>query len=161
MRALTAKARSRDHGRPVQFAASIASALGGYAAETVVFGEMSTGASNDLERARALARSMVTDYGASQLRVVTLGSGEHVLDRSRWRRVQALFRAHGSKIDEEVRRLVDELHAQAQAVIAEQRAELDRLARVPGTSGWSAQGITRNAGRSGRRNRSDTIRRSA
>src|SRR5262249_11675419 len=63
-----------------RFEASIAAALGGYAAETVVFGEMSTGASNDLDRATTLARAMVTEYGMSQLGVVAHGPGQTVSD---------------------------------------------------------------------------------
>src|SRR6266571_5259584 len=60
-----------------QFTASIASALGGHVAETLVFGEMSTGASNDLERATALARRMVTEFGMSErLGAMTLGSSD-------------------------------------------------------------------------------------
>src|SRR3989442_12581418 len=56
-------AEDRHYQTRSQFEASITSALGGYVAETVVFGGMSTGASNDLERASALARRRVTDYG--------------------------------------------------------------------------------------------------
>ena len=83
-----------------QFAASIASALAGHAAEMVVFGEMSTGASNDLERATALARQMVTRYGMSDLGVVALGADA--------------FDRHGAEsqhYSDHTARLIDELHA--------------------------------------------------
>ena len=106
-----------------QFEASIASALGGHAAETVVFGEMSTGAGDDLARATALARRMVTEFGMSErLGVVTLGRNameDH--DTSYSEQTAGL-------IDWEVRRLVDEAYARAQSVIVEQRAVLDRIA---------------------------------
>jgi cell division protease FtsH len=113
-----------------QFEASIASALGGHAAETLVFGEMSTGASNDLERATTLARRMVTEYGMSaRLGVVTLGSAT---ERAAYGDGESRgYSEHTARlIDEEVRRLVDEAYARARAVIVERRAVLDRLAHA-------------------------------
>src|SRR5262249_11198066 len=104
-----------------QFAASIASALGGHVAETLVFGEMSTGAANDLERATGLARQMVTRFGMSdRLGAMTLEteSGEG----------RAYSEQTAQLVDKEVRRLVDEAHARARAVITERRPALERLA---------------------------------
>jgi cell division protease FtsH len=112
-----------------QFEASMASALGGHAAETLVFGEMSTGASNDLERATALARRMVTEYGMSaRLGVVTLGALD---ERAGYGGGESRgYSEHTAQlIDREVRRLVDEAYARARQVIVEQRAVLDRVAR--------------------------------
>jgi cell division protease FtsH len=108
-----------------QFAASIASALGGHAAETVVFGEMSTGASNDLERATVLARRMVTEFGMSELLgVVALGS------RTDNGEPKAYSEQTAQAIDAEVRRLIDEAYARAREVIGEHRLVLDRLAQA-------------------------------
>ncbi len=108
-----------------QFAASIASALGGHVAETVVFGEMSTGASNDLERATALARRMVTEFGMSErLGVVALGSHGDAGGSKHYSEQTA------QAIDDEVRRLIDEAYAHARTVIVEHRIVLDRLARA-------------------------------
>ena len=117
-------AEDRHYQTRSQFEASIASALGGHVAETLVFGEMSTGAGNDLERATTLARRMVTEYGMSErLGVVTLGSPDVPGSESR------SYSEHSAhQIDREVRRLVDEAYARARSVIVEQRAVLDRLA---------------------------------
>jgi len=110
-----------------QFAASIASALAGHAAETVVFGEMSTGASNDLERATALARQMVTRYGMSDLGVVALGADAF----DRHGAESQHYSDHTARlIDEEVRRLVDGAYARAREVIGQQRDVLERLAEA-------------------------------
>jgi cell division protease FtsH len=113
-----------------QFEASIASALGGHAAETLVFGEMSTGASNDLERASGLARRMVTEFGMSdRLGVVTFGSG----DEPGWpsqRGTTGYSERTAQAIDDEVRRIIDEAYDRARRVIGEQRAVLDRLAQA-------------------------------
>jgi cell division protease FtsH len=113
-----------------QFEASIASALGGHVAETLVFGEMSTGASNDLERASELARRMVTEFGMSdRLGVVTFGSG----DEPGWpsqRGTIGYSEQTAQTIDDEVRRIIDEAYERARCVIVEQRAVLDRLAQA-------------------------------
>jgi cell division protease FtsH len=81
---------------------------------------MSNGASNDLERATALARRMVTVYGMSErLGAIALDSA----DESR------TYSEHtAQQIDAEVRRLVDEAYTCARGVIVERRAVLDRLA---------------------------------
>jgi cell division protease FtsH len=115
-----------------QFAASIASALGGHAAETVVFGEMSTGAASDLERATALARRMVTEYGMSErLGVVTLGArSEHAGSGAGSGDGNGYSEQTAQLIDEEVRRLIEEAYLRAQGVINKQRPVLDRLAHA-------------------------------
>ncbi len=62
------------------FLAELAVAMGGYAAEKIIFGEMTTGASNDLKQATAVARDMVTKYGMSEkIGPIDLGSGEEMV----------------------------------------------------------------------------------
>jgi cell division protease FtsH len=123
-------AEDRNYQTRSQFEASIASALGGHAAETLVFGEMSTGASNDLERATVLARRMVTRYGMSaRLGTVALGTAEEVAG-SGGGESRSYSEDTARLIDREVRRLVDEAYARARQVIMEQRAVLDRLAHA-------------------------------
>jgi cell division protease FtsH len=100
-----------------QFEAMLASALGGHAAEQVVFGEISTGAENDIEKATAIARKMVTRYGMSQrLGTVAFGDQEGYSSRT------------AEAIDAEVRRLIDEGYARAVQLITKHREVLDRLA---------------------------------
>jgi cell division protease FtsH len=122
-------AEDRHYQTRSQFQASIASALGGHAAETVVFGEMSTGAASDLEHATALARRMVTEYGMSErLGVATFGSK----DEQSW--LGANSRSHSEQtaqmIDAEVRSLIDTAYEHARRVIVEHRAVLDRVANA-------------------------------
>jgi cell division protease FtsH len=122
-------AEDRHYQTRSQFQASIASALGGHAAETIVFGEMSTGATSDLERATALARRMVTEYGMSErLGVATFGSND---DQS-W--LGANSRSYSEQtaqvIDAEVRSLIDNAYEHARRVIVEHRAVLDRVANA-------------------------------
>jgi len=95
-----------------------------------VFGEMRTGASNDLERASDLARRMVTEFGMSdRLGVVTFGSG----DEPGWgsqRGAISYSERTAQAIDDEVRRIIDEAYDRARRVIVEQRAVLDRLVQA-------------------------------
>jgi cell division protease FtsH len=90
---------------------------------------MSTGATSDLERATALARRMVTEYGMSErLGVATFGSND---DQS-W--LGANSRSYSEQtaqvIDAEVRSLIDNAYEHARRVIVEHRAVLDRVANA-------------------------------
>ncbi|RME93217.1 MAG: ATP-dependent metallopeptidase FtsH/Yme1/Tma family protein [Verrucomicrobia bacterium] len=105
------------------------SLLGGRAAEEVVFGEISTGAQNDLERATALARQMVAVYGMSeriglancaQRQSAFLAGSEPVLQRD-------CSEQTAREIDEEVKRLLDEAYADAKAILTEHRDQLEQL----------------------------------
>jgi cell division protease FtsH len=108
----------------------LAMLLGGRTAEELVFGDPTTGASDDIERATAIARAMVTQYGMSD----TLGpqqlgqrSGEPFLGRDVGHE-RDYSDAVAAAVDGEVRRLLDEAHGEAVAILSEHRATLDRLA---------------------------------
>jgi cell division protease FtsH len=106
--------------------------LGGRVAEEIVFGEISTGAQNDLQRATDIARSMVTEYGMSdRLGLVTY-------ERAR----QPMFLPGGfspgktyseekaGQIDEEVARFVEEAHQRVSKILNDHRTVLDELAHL-------------------------------
>ena len=106
----------------------IATLCGGRAAEEVVFGEVSTGASNDIERATKLARSMVTQYGMSEdfdmvamanVKNAYLG-GDTALDCSEETQ---------TKIDTEVVEIVRKQHEKAAQILLENREKLEELAK--------------------------------
>ena len=106
--------------------------LGGRVAEELVFNEISTGAQNDLQRASDIARSMVTEYGMSEL----LGLVSYERPR------QSMFlpdsfspgktysEAKAAQIDEEVARFVEEAHQRVRNLLSERRAVLDDLAHL-------------------------------
>jgi cell division protease FtsH len=104
-------------------------ALGGRAAEELVFHEPTTGASNDIEQATKIARGMVTEYGMSaRLGAVKYGQeqGEPFLGRSAGRQPDySLEVAH--EIDEEVRKLIEAAHNEAWQVLNTYRDVLDDL----------------------------------
>ncbi|HSF15086.1 MAG TPA: ATP-dependent zinc metalloprotease FtsH [Vicinamibacteria bacterium] len=106
--------------------------LGGRAAEILIFSEISTGAANDLERATALARRMVTEFGMSEalgpVRYAA-GSGSGYLGRELGLESD-LSPETASLIDKEVRRIIEAAQDQALELLREHRAALDTIATV-------------------------------
>jgi cell division protease FtsH len=104
-------------------------ALGGRAAEELVFHEPTTGASNDIEKATALARSMVTEYGMSaRLGAVKYGTkeSEPFLGRD-YGHQRDYSEEIASWIDEEVRGLIEAAHDEAWEILVQYRDTLDAL----------------------------------
>lgn len=96
-------------------------AMGGRVAEMMIFGDenVTTGASNDFSQANAIARAMVTQYGMSE-RVGTIVVGDDEWD--------TLSPQTRESIDAEIKRLLDESHNRAKALLANHRGQLDKLA---------------------------------
>ena len=114
-----------------QMLARIAMALGGRVAEEVVFGEITTGASDDIKRATRLAHSMVCELGmTSKLGPVAYGENEEnvFLGREMTSRRADYAEDTAREIDNEVRRIVEEQYAVAKQVVVENRDKLERLA---------------------------------
>ncbi|HLZ32212.1 MAG TPA: ATP-dependent zinc metalloprotease FtsH [Chloroflexota bacterium] len=106
------------------FEAMIASALGGWVAERLIFGDVSTGASNDIEKATGIARGMVTTYGMSEsLGPLALGQP----DPSGASEPRAYSERVAETIDAEVRALLSAGIQQAEQILSRHRAILDRL----------------------------------
>jgi len=104
--------------------------LGGRAAEELVFDDITSGASNDLERVTRMARAMVTRLGMSeQLGPLVYGKKEELIFLGREIAEQRDYsEAIAEKIDEEVRRLVNDAHEKARAILLEYRDKLDAIA---------------------------------
>jgi cell division protease FtsH len=115
-----------------QFEDRLAATLGGHAAEKLVFGEMSTGAENDIEVATNIARKMVKEYGMSdRLGPVALGHKEELVFLGREIGEQKNYSEKVAEaIDEEIRRLIDQGYLEAIRILEEKRNILDRLAEV-------------------------------
>jgi cell division protease FtsH len=111
------------------FEAMIASALGGWMAERLVFGDVSTGASNDIEKATSIARGMVTSYGMSDaLGPLALGQRESGGYIGAGGEARAYSERVAEAIDEEVRALIDAGMRQAEEILTRHRDVLDALA---------------------------------
>ncbi|PKW26481.1 ATP-dependent zinc metalloprotease FtsH [Phycicoccus duodecadis] len=107
----------------------LAYALGGRVAEEIIFHDPTTGAANDIEKATAMARKMVTEYGMSErVGAIKLGQsqGEPFLGRDMGHQ-RDYSEQVAAVVDEEVRKLVDTAHDEAWHVVNDNRDLLDRL----------------------------------
>jgi cell division protease FtsH len=113
-----------------KFKADLASLLGGRAAEEIVFKDVTTGATNDLERATKLARAMVTQYGMSEkLGPLTFGEKEELVFLGREISEQRNYSEEiARQIDREVRRLIDEAYQTAKQILIDNRDKLTEIA---------------------------------
>jgi cell division protease FtsH len=107
--------------------------LGGRAAEELTFGQITTGASNDLERTTSIARAMVTRYGMSERLGLRVYGEEHD-DMIFLGRSLGEPRNYSDKtartIDEEVDRIIEESYNRARKILTEQNAKLEKLAQM-------------------------------
>ncbi len=104
----------------------IASLLGGRASEEFIFNEFTVGAASDLAQATAIARKMVSEFGMSELGPVSTGGGERVWfgmtrDPEGWSDDTA------SRVDEEVRKILNRAYSRAKEVLQANRDKLDRV----------------------------------
>ena len=113
-----------------EFEDKIAGLLGGNVAERLVFGDTTTGASNDIEKATDLARRMVTEFGMSdKLGPLSFGKREEMVFLGRDLGEKRNFSEDIAKlIDEEVRAIIDRAYDRATEVLTTHRERLDRLA---------------------------------
>jgi cell division protease FtsH len=107
--------------------------LGGRVAEEIVFGEVSTGASNDFQRATGIARRMVTEFGMSDklgpLQFGNAQNGQVFLGRD-IHNEQNYSDAIAFEIDLEVQRIIKESYERAREILTENRDKLDLIAKT-------------------------------
>lgn len=107
--------------------------LGGRVAEEIVFGEVSTGAHNDLQRATDIATSMVKEYGMSEtLGYVTFEKEKKplFLPSSIYSSTKEYSEETARKIDEEIKKIIDQTYQKAKEILLAKRDKLDELARL-------------------------------
>jgi cell division protease FtsH len=114
-----------------KFECQLAFALGGRAAEELVFDEVTTGAANDLEQVTEVARAMVTRYGMSErLGPMTFGQKEELVFLGKEIGEQRDYsEAVAQQIDEEVRRIIHSAYQQARQLLEDHREQLDAVAQ--------------------------------
>ncbi|MCX7928742.1 MAG: ATP-dependent zinc metalloprotease FtsH [Patescibacteria group bacterium] len=122
-------AADRTHETKSRMLDQIAAMLGGRAAEELIFNEMTSGASNDIERATALARAMVTDFGMSSLGPINL-SPQPDPDFGFLADGFQVSPAMQEKIDAEVKKIIDSGYEQALIILKKHRKQLDDVANA-------------------------------
>jgi cell division protease FtsH len=115
-----------------QFLNDLVTMLGGYASEKLVFGDISTGASDDLKQASELARRMVTKYGMSEtMGPLTFGKTEELLFLGREIATEKNYsETVAAKIDEEVSKFIARAYETAQKILKGNRKALEKIAKT-------------------------------
>ena len=116
----------------IEMEENIVSLLGGRVAEALVLGDVSTGASNDIERATKIARSMVTKYGMSdRLGAIAYGSGEEEVFLGRdFAKEKNYSEETSAIIDEEVKKIIDTGYQKAVKLLSDNMDKLTAVANV-------------------------------
>ncbi len=108
--------------------AHIASALGGHCAEKLVFADVTNGSTSDIKSATSTARSMVTEYGMSELGPIFLsGEREVFLGKNFQQSSAGLSEELNRQIDNEVRKLLEEGEARATKILTDNRDKLEKI----------------------------------
>ena len=113
-----------------QFEGILAGLLAGHVAEEIVFGDMTTGPSNDIERATGIARKMITEYGMSKrIGPRTLGHKEELIFLGRDIGEQKSYSEKSAEaIDDDITALIDAAYGRAKVILTTHRYILEALA---------------------------------
>jgi cell division protease FtsH len=103
-------------------------AMGGRLAEEIKFADVTTGASNDFEKATELARRMVTQYGMSELGPIQFGRGAHQIFLGRDLGEERNYSEEvASKIDSEVRKIIESCYANGRKLLEDNWDKVERM----------------------------------
>jgi cell division protease FtsH len=125
-------AGDRTHETKTRLLQQITAMLGGRAAEEMVFKEMTSGASNDIQRATQLARAMVIDFGMSSLGPVNLGPQSEFSEfgAPEWYEPAQISPAMQEKVDNEVSKIMEGCYKQAVLILKKESKSLDNVANL-------------------------------
>ena len=123
--------KDRIHETKTHLLEEIAAMLGGRAAEELIFNEMTTGASNDIDKATSVARGMVVEYGMSSLGPINFGP---TMDTAEWGgryyNEPQISQEMQNRIDSEVKNILDTAYKIAQNTLRKSRKKLDAVAEA-------------------------------
>lgn len=123
-------AADRSHDTKSRLLSQISAMLGGRAAEEVVFKEMTSGASNDIQVATRIARAMVIEWGMSDLGPINFGPDSSVSEfgSTEWYQENLISPEYRKKIDDEIKRIMDNGLINAVKMVTKNRKYLDKVA---------------------------------
>jgi cell division protease FtsH len=109
----------------------MAMAMGGRAAEEIVFKDITTGASSDISHVTNIAREMVVEWGMGEMGPVNLGPQIDINDYGKaWMEPSRVSEAMQAKVDTEIQKLVNTAYEEAKKVLIKNRKKLDEVAKV-------------------------------
>lgn len=122
----------RSYASKMEMEENIVRLLGGRVAEKLVLDDISTGASNDIERATKIARAMVTTYGMSdELGPMAYGTNDDEVFLGRdFNKIRNYSEEVAAKIDKEMRRIIDSAYHKTETLLSENMEKLERVAQA-------------------------------
>ncbi|WP_040582143.1 MULTISPECIES: ATP-dependent zinc metalloprotease FtsH [Sedimentibacter] len=122
----------RSYASKMEMEENIVRLLGGRVAEKLVLDDISTGASNDIERATKIARAMVTTYGMSdELGPMAYGTNDDEVFLGRdFNKIRNYSEEVAAKIDKEMRRIIDNAYHKTETLLSENMEKLERVAQA-------------------------------
>lgn len=126
---LVPPAADRVHETKSRLLSQIVMMLGGRAAEELIFGEFTTGASNDIDKATRVARAMVIEYGMSELGPINYGPDQDVVDWGHGYEQTHISPDMQNKIDAEVRKIIEDGYKKSLAILKKYRKKMDDVAK--------------------------------
>ncbi len=123
--------KDRIHETKSNLLKKIAMAMGGRAAEELVFGDITTGAASDISHATSVAREMVIEWGMSELGPINLGPQIDMNDFGRaYMEPSRVSDSMQSKVDEEIKKIVNQGMGRAMEILKKNRKKMDKLAKL-------------------------------
>ena len=128
---LTLDEKDQTHMTKQKLLDTITMMLGGRAAEQVMLNDITTGASNDIERATNIARKMVAEWGMSEkFGLISFGGGGQIFVGRDYQQTKGYSEQIATAIDEETKKIVDEAHARAINILSEKKELIENLKKI-------------------------------
>ncbi len=128
---LTFDEKDRTHMPKQKLLDSITMMLGGRTAEELMLDDITTGASNDIERATKVARKMVAEWGMSDsLGLISFGEGEEIFVGRDYQRQVPYSQELACEIDKEVKDIIDKAHAQARKILESKKDVIEKVQQI-------------------------------
>lgn len=128
---LTFDEKDSSHMPKAKLLDSLAMMLGGRSSEEVMLADITTGASNDIERATKLARRMVTEWGMTdKIGLVSFGEGEEVFVGKNYQKQIPYSQELAYTIDEEVKAIIDQAHKTAKEILNNKKDVIEKVVKI-------------------------------
>ena len=128
---LTLDEQDRTHMTKQKLLDTITMMLGGRAAEEVMLNDITTGASNDIERATNIARKMVAEWGMSEkFGLVSFGEGNQIFVGRDYQQTKGYSEQIAQSIDDETKKIIDEAHSRAINLLKEKKDLIENLQKI-------------------------------
>ena len=128
---LTFDEKDSSHMPKAKLLDSLAMMLGGRSSEEVMLEDVTTGASNDIERATKLARRMVTEWGMTdKIGLVSFGEGEEVFVGRNYQKQIPYSQELAYTIDQEVKNIIDTAHKQAKEILNSKKDVIEKVVKI-------------------------------